>query len=293
MIELTSLRVESPPRPVGNRNSPSNDDGADVVHPRTGGILVGDPETACSRDCLESTEVLMHILTISESVLQSESNRLCSHKTRSRVDNDRLEKLVTAVDIASMGSLEVIVDRHEVLEHLYIEVMLVDVPIRRQQPVVDRIRMERVARGRTAGLELLPFIHKNISSKGDFSTPIRSIFVSALERGHEILQSTQTSGQMSGVFERKMVEVRFIGRMETGNSSNFLMEVVVPDLPRASLVDRCQLDHVDWGSWCNGIVAVRTSRLSQSMVFLELDHEVLCSNWGAPVPLVPESSGTS
>ena len=45
-------------------------------------------ETACSRVCLESSEVLMHISTIGGSVLQSESNRLCSHKARRRVDND-------------------------------------------------------------------------------------------------------------------------------------------------------------------------------------------------------------
>ena len=53
-----------------------------------------------------------------------------------------------------------------------------------------------------------------------------------------------------------------IGRMETGNSSNFLIEVVVPDLSRASLVDGRQLDQIDSGSWCNRIVGVRTSRLS-------------------------------
>ena len=88
VVELTSSRVDSLPRRVGNRNSLSNDDGADVVDPRTKGISVGDLETACSRVCLELTEVLMHIQTIGESVLQSESNRLCSHKARRRVDND-------------------------------------------------------------------------------------------------------------------------------------------------------------------------------------------------------------
>ena len=69
--------------------------------------------------------------------------------------------------------------------------------------------MERVARGRTAGLELLLFIDKNISSKGDFSAPIPSILVSAFERGHEILRSTQTSGRISGVFESKEGEVEW------------------------------------------------------------------------------------
>ena len=221
VVELTSPRFDSPPRCVGNRNSPSNDDGADVVDSRTEGIPVNDLEAACSRVCFESTEVLMHILSIAESVLQSESNRLCSHKARGRVDIDCLQNLVPAVDVSSMGSFEIVVDRGEVLEHWHVEVMLVDIRIRRQEPVVDRIRVEWVACGRTAGLELLPFIDKNISSKGDFSAPIPAILVSAFERGHEILQSTQTSSQISGVFERKNIEVRFIRRMETGNSSNF------------------------------------------------------------------------
>ena len=129
MVELTSSVVDSPARHVGNRNSRSNDDGADAVDPRTEGISVGDLETACSRVCLESTEVLMHILTIGESVLQRESNDSCSHKARSCVDNDCLKDLVTATDLVSMGSFEVIMDRREVTEHGYIEVMSVHVPI--------------------------------------------------------------------------------------------------------------------------------------------------------------------
>ena len=145
----------------------------------------------------------MHRLFIGESVLHSESNRLCSHKARGCVDNDCLENLVPAVDVASMGSFEVIVDRREVLEHQHVEGMSVDVRIRRPEPVVDRFRMERVACGRTAGLELLLFINKDIPSKGDFSTPILFVFVSAFERGHEILRSIQASSQISGVFERK------------------------------------------------------------------------------------------
>ena len=105
--------------------------------------------------------------------------------------------------------------------------------------------MERIARRRTTGLELLPFLDKNIPSQGDFSAPILSIFISAFRRGHEIRRSTQTSGQITGVLERKEVEVLLIGRLETGNPSNFLIEVVVADLSRASLVDRCQLDQID------------------------------------------------
>ena len=184
----------------------------------------------------------MHILAINESALQSESNRFCSHKVRGRVDNHRLEDLVTAADLALMGSFEVIMDQREVLEHQYIEVMLVDILIRQQEPVVDRVRRERVTRGRTAGLERFPFIAENIPSERDLSAPIPSLLVSDSESRHKIFRSNETSSQISGVLERKKVDVLLIGRMKTGNSSNFLIEVVVPDLSRASLVNRCQLD---------------------------------------------------
>ena len=190
VVELTSWRIDSPPGRVGNRNSPNNDNGADVVKPRTEGISVNDLEAAGSRLRLESTEVLMHMLVIGESAVQSESSRFCSHKARSRVDDDRLKDLVTVADVASMGSVEVIMDWREVLEHRYIEVVLVDVRIRRQELVVDRVRVERVARGRTAGVKLLPFIDENIPSERDFSVPMSSILVSAFERGHKIFRST-------------------------------------------------------------------------------------------------------
>ena len=145
----------------------------------------------------------MHILSMGESIVQGEWNRLCSRKARGRVGDDCLKNLVPAVDVASMGSFEVVRNRRELLEHRHFEVMSIGVRIHRQQPVVDRIPMRRVTCGRTAGLELLPFIDKEVSSKGDFSTPIPSFFVSAFERGHEILRSTQVSSQISGVFERK------------------------------------------------------------------------------------------
>ena len=242
MVELTSSPVYSQPRRVGNQNSPSNDDDADVVDPRTEDVSVNDLGTPGPRVCLESTEVLMHILATSESALQSELERLCSHRDRSRVDNDRLEDLVTAADLASMGSFEVIMDWREVIEHRYIEVMLVDVRIRRQETVVDRVRMERVVRGRNTGLQLLPFIDENIPSELDHSAPISSILVSAFERGNEIFRSTQTSSQISGVLESKKVDVLLIGQMKRGNSSSFLIKVVVSDLSEASLLNRRQLD---------------------------------------------------
>ena len=181
VVELTSWRIGSPPRCVANRNSPNNDDGTDVVDSRAEGILVNDIKAAGSRVCLESTEVLMQILAISKSALQSESNRFCSHKARGRVDNDGLEDLVTVADLASTGSFEVVMDRREVLEERDVEVMPIDVRIRRQEPVVDRVRVERVAGGRIAGLQFLPVIDENIPSEQDRRTPMLSIFVSAFE----------------------------------------------------------------------------------------------------------------
>ena len=49
-------------RRVGNLNSPNNDDDADVVDSRTQGISVNGLDAVGLRVCLESTEVLMHIL---------------------------------------------------------------------------------------------------------------------------------------------------------------------------------------------------------------------------------------
>ena len=110
-----------------------------------------------------------------------------------------------------MGSFEVILNRREVIEHRHVEVMPIGVRIRRQESEVHRNRMKRVICGRTAGLEVFPFIQKNISSKGNFSTPVPSILISAFPGGHEILRSSQALSQISGVFERKKVEVPFIG----------------------------------------------------------------------------------
>ena len=83
MVQLTRSRADLPPRRVGNRNSPNNDDDADVVDSRTEGISVNDLEAAGSRVCLELTKVLMHIPAIGEGALQRRSNRFCSHKARS------------------------------------------------------------------------------------------------------------------------------------------------------------------------------------------------------------------
>ena len=218
VVELTSLHIYSPPRCVGNRNSPNNDKETDVVDSRSEGVSVNDLKAGGSRVCLESTEVLMHILAIGESALQSESNRFCSDKARSRVDNDGLEDLVSAADLASMGRFEIVMNRREVLEEEDVKVMLIYIPMRRQEPVVERVCVERVARGRIAERELLPFIGKNIPSELDRSTATSSFLVSAFEGGREVFRGTETSNQISGVLERKEVDVLHTGQVKAGNS---------------------------------------------------------------------------
>ena len=147
VVELTSSRIDSPPWRVSNRNSSHNNDGTDVIDSRAEGIPVNDLDHVGSRTFfLESTEVLMYILTFSEGALQSESNRFCCHKARSRVNNNRFEDLVSAADLASMGSLEIIMDWLEVLEERDVEVVLIGVRLCRQKPVVDGVQVERVTR---------------------------------------------------------------------------------------------------------------------------------------------------
>ena len=187
VVELTSARIDSPPRCVSNRNSSNNNDGTDVMDSRDQGISVNDLKHVSSRTFfLEWTEVMMHILAISESTLQSESDRFCGHKPRSRVNNDCFEDLDSAADLASMSSLEVIMDWREVHEERDVEVVLVDVRLCRQKPVVDRVCLERVTRRRVVGLNLLPFSGVEPPSELDCSTPTSPIFVSAFEGGHEV-----------------------------------------------------------------------------------------------------------
>ena len=208
VVELTSSRIDSPPRRVGNRKSPYDNDGADVVHFRAEGISVDDLKHVGSRTLfLESTKVLMDILTISEGTLQ---NRFCSHKARSRVNNDRFEDLVSAADLASMCSLKVIVDRCEVLEERDVDLGLKGVQLHRQKPVIEGVRVERVARRRVGFLDLLPFVSIDVPSKLDRSTPMLSIFVSGLEGGHEVCRGTQAPNQFGGIHEREKIGILFI-----------------------------------------------------------------------------------
>ena len=294
VVELTSSRIDSPPWLVSNRNSSNNNDGTNVIDFRAEGISVNDLKHVGSRTFfLESTEVLMYILTISQRTLHSESNCFCSHKAQSRVDNDRFEDLVSAADPASMGSLEVIMDRREVLEERDVKVVLIDVRLCRHKPVVDGVLVERVTRRRVVGHDLFPFISIDISLELDRSTPTSSTFVSGFGGGHEVFRGTHASNQIGGIHESKEVDILLTGRVKASNSSDCLIEVVVSESSRSSLVNRRQLDKIVGGTWCDGVVRIGFDLFSESIVLLELDYKFLCSMWSAPILFVPKSRGTS
>ena len=95
---------------VGDREPPSNDDRADIVVTRAEGVSINDLESVCSRIGLKSTEMLMHLLPVGESIMQGKSNRLCCHKAEGRVDHVSVEDMVASY-IPSMGRFEVGLDR--------------------------------------------------------------------------------------------------------------------------------------------------------------------------------------
>ena len=184
-------------------------------------------------------------------------------------------------------------DRREVLEERDVEVVLIGFRLRRQKPVVDGVRVERVTRRRFGGLDLLPFISIDIPSELDRSTPASSTVVLGLEGGHEVFRGTRVSNQIGGVHERKEVDILLIGRVKGSNSSDCLIEVVVSEPSGSISVNRRQLDKVDAGTWCDGVVRIGCGVSSESKVLLELDCKALCSMWSTSVSLIPKSGGAS
>ena len=208
-----TIGQSSPPWGVSNREPSNNDDRADIVVIGTEGVSINNLESLCSRIGLKSTEMLMHELPVGESALQGESKRLCSHKARGRVDNESVEDIFSPVYIPSMGSLEVGLNRREELEHRHIEVVSINVRIWRQEPVVERIRVKRITRGRTSGFELFSFVDIGISSIGNQAAAIMPmVVIPTFPGGHEVLRSSQTSGKISTIFEEKKADIPFVGR---------------------------------------------------------------------------------
>ena len=203
VVKLTSSRVNSPPWDVSDGEPSGNNDIADVVVIRAEGVSINNLEVVCSRIGLKLTEMLMHVLPVGESILHGESNCLCSHKTGGRVDNDSVQDMVSVVYLPPMGSLEVGPNRQEELEHGHIEVMLISVQIWRQEPLVERIRMKRVARGRLAGLKLLSCVDIHICSIRNLSSPVLPpAVVSTSQWGLEVLRSSWAPSKICTVFKR-------------------------------------------------------------------------------------------
>ena len=171
--------------------------------------------------------------------------------------------------------------------------VLIGVRLWRQKPVVHGVRVERVPHRRVGGLDLLPFISIDILSELDRSTPTSSTFVSGPEGGHEVFGGTHASNQIGGVHERKEVDILLTGRVNGSNSSDCLIGVVVSEPSGSSLVNRRELDKVDGGTCCDGVVRIGFSLVSELKVLLELDCKVLCSMWSATISLIPKSRGAS
>ena len=70
---------------MGNREPSKSDDRADLVVAGTEGVLIKNLESFCLRNGLKSTGMLMHVISVGETILQGESKRLCSHKARRQV----------------------------------------------------------------------------------------------------------------------------------------------------------------------------------------------------------------
>ena len=134
VAKLARSHVDSPPCGVSNRAPLNNGDRADVAVMRAEGVSINNFESFCSTIGLKSTETLMHVLPVGESTLQGKLNRLCRHKAPGCVDNDSVEGMISAVYILSKGRLEVCLRRRKQLEHGHIEVMLINVPSRQQEP---------------------------------------------------------------------------------------------------------------------------------------------------------------
>ena len=171
--------------------------------------------------------------------------------------------------------------------------VLIDVRLCRQKPVVDGVRVERVTRRQVGGLDLFPFMSIAIPSELDRSTPTSSTFVSGFVGGHEVCQGTRASNQIGGVQEREEVDILLTGRVKASNSSDCLIEVVVSEPSRSSLVNRRQLDKVDGGTWRDGVVSIGSGLFSEWKGLLELDYKFLCSMSSAPIPFIPKSRGAS
>ena len=81
VVKLASPRANSPPWGVSKLEPSNIDDCADIISVGTEGLSIESLESCCSRIVLKLMEVLMHVLSVGESTVHGDSNRLSKKKS--------------------------------------------------------------------------------------------------------------------------------------------------------------------------------------------------------------------
>ena len=124
-VELPGPGVDTPPPSIGNRNTTNSDNSGQVFTVNVP-VLVDDFQRLYSRVTLQSTKVLMNILSFGERALQSESNCCHRHEARSCIDDDGLESWFIAIMHVSLVRIFIsTLKSSKILEHWSVEMMLV------------------------------------------------------------------------------------------------------------------------------------------------------------------------
>ena len=77
------------------------------------------------------------------------------------------------------------------------------------------------------------------------------------------------------------------------NVSALVIKVTVDNLSSQEVIRPRQLNQIDGCASTNNIVGVWPAQSAQPMVLLQLNHQVLCSNPGALIPVVSKLIGAS
>ena len=135
--------------------------------------------------------------------------------------------------------------------------------------VSEGMHLKRITRGRISWFELLLFIDVQVASQGNRPGPTFPVsIIPTLDEGHEVLRGFQACNKISTNFERKKVDVPPVSRRQACNPSDLLIIDVVGDLCSGNLIDRRQMNQVNWRGLGNYIVGVGPIRLAKSMTLL-------------------------
>ena len=91
--------------------------------------------------------------------------------------------------------------------------------------------------------------------------------------------------------EGEKIYVPLVSRLRAYKLSDLRVEVDVGNLSGWDLIGCRQLNQIDRSAQRNYVVW--PTRLAQSMVLLQLNHQMLCSNQGTWIPLVSKSNRAS